>query len=140
MNSDVRQLLKDHSLRLTQSRVDIVGFFLSRNVAISHGDIESTMDGKYDRVTIYRTLKSFLESGIIHKVLDDNGITKYALCTNACTDGHHYHEHIHFKFSNCEQTFCLDSIEIPQVQLPKGFQLKESNFLMTGICDKCNEV
>ena len=139
MNSDVRQLLKDHSLRLTQSRADIVGYFLSRNVAISHGDIETTMDGKYDRVTIYRTLKSFLESGMINKVLDDNGITKYALCADACTDGHHHHEHIHFKCSNCEQTFCLDSVEIPQVQLPKGFQLKESNFLMTGVCDKCNQ-
>ncbi len=137
MDSDVRQLLKDHSLRLTNSRADIVDVFLQKKVAISHGDIESTMDGKYDRVTIYRTLKSFLESGLIHKVLDDSGTTRYALCDDACADGHHHHNHVHFKCSNCEETTCLDGVHIPKVKLPDGFEVEESNFLLTGVCSKC---
>ncbi|MCE7994120.1 MAG: transcriptional repressor [Roseivirga sp.] len=138
MDSNVKQLLKDHSLRLTQSRSDIISIFLERDVAISHGDIEFAMDGKYDRVTIYRTLKSFLESGLIHKVLDDNGGARYALCDDACADGDHRHDHIHFKCSNCERTTCLDGVFIPHVKLPKGFEAAESNYLITGVCDKCS--
>lgn len=138
MDSSVKQLLKDHSLRLTQSRSDIISIFLNKEVAISHGDIEFMMDGKYDRVTIYRTLKSFLESGLIHKVLDDNGGTRYALCDDACSDGSHRHDHIHFKCSYCEQTTCLDNVFIPDVKLPEGFEAKESNYLITGVCDKCS--
>ena len=138
MDSHVRQLLKHHSLRLTQSRADIIDVFIEKNVAVSHGDIEATISGKYDRVTIYRTLKSFLENGLIHKVLDDAGGTRYALCADACADGHHHHNHIHFKCSNCDETTCLDGVNIPKVELPEGFKAKESNFLVTGICNKCS--
>lgn len=130
--------MKDHSLRLTQSRRDVISVFLNSNVAVSHADIEAEVDGEYDRVTIYRTLKSFLESGLIHKVLDDNGGARYALCDDACADGDHRHNHIHFKCSNCDQTTCLDNVNIPNVELPKGFTIEESNYLVTGICDKCN--
>ena len=137
VDSNVRQLLKDHSLRLTQSRADIVEVFLHKNVAISHGDIEARIDGRYDRVTIYRTLKSFLETGLIHKVLDDGGVTRYALCDDSCADGHHHHNHVHFKCINCEETTCLEHVDIPAVQLPAGFTVKESNFLVTGTCSKC---
>jgi len=138
VDSHIKQLLKDHSLRLTQSRSDIISIFLEKDVAISHGDIEFAMDGKYDRVTIYRTLKSFLESGLIHKVLDDNGGTRYALCDAACADGDHRHDHIHFKCSSCEETTCLDGVLIPSVNLPEGFRAAESNYLITGVCSKCS--
>ncbi len=107
---------------------------------MSHGDIEFAMDGKYDRVTIYRTLKSFLENGLIHKVLDDNGGSRYALCDDACSDGDHRHDHIHFKCSNCDQTTCLEDVFIPDVKLPEGFKAAESNYLITGVCDKCSAV
>lgn len=138
MNTQVKQLLKDHSLRLTQGRADIISVFINRNVAISHGDIESEVDSKYDRVTIYRTLKSFLEKGLIHKVLDDSGATRYALCNDACSEIAHQHNHIHFKCQVCDETTCLDHVNIPGVNLPKGFKMLESNYLITGVCDKCN--
>ena len=111
---------------------------MDKDVAISHGDIENSVKGRYDRVTIYRTLKSFLETGLIHKVLDDTGGTRYALCADACADGHHHHDHIHFKCSNCNETTCLDGVHIPEVRLPEGFVAAESNFLITGVCKKCS--
>lgn len=130
--------MKDHSLRLTQGRIDVVSVFLSKDFAVSHADIESEVENRYDRVTIYRTLKSFLKKGLIHKVLDDNGITRYALCAEACADGHHHHNHIHFKCTQCGQTSCLEHVNIPDVKLPKGFSPVESNYLISGICDRCN--
>lgn len=138
MNAQVKELLKEHSLRLTQGRADVISIFLNRSVAISHGDIESDVDGKYDRVTIYRTLKSFLEKGLIHKVLDDSGATRYALCNDNCSEINHQHNHIHFKCQVCDETTCLDHVNIPDVTLPSGFKLAESNYLITGTCDKCS--
>lgn len=138
MDAQIKDLLKDHSLRLTQGRADVISIFLNRNVAISHGDIESDVDGKYDRVTIYRTLKSFLEKGLIHKVLDDAGATRYALCSDNCSEVNHQHNHIHFKCQVCDETTCLDHVNIPDVTLPNGFQMAESNYLITGTCNKCS--
>jgi len=137
VEAHVKTLLKDHDLRLTQGRADVIEVFLNNNIAISHADIESAVDGKYDRVTIYRTLKSFLDRGMIHKILDDKGGIRYALCADECSDGDHQHNHIHFKCNECEQTICLEHVEIPSVKLPRGFTAEESNFLITGICDKC---
>ncbi|MFT6826886.1 MAG: Fur family ferric uptake transcriptional regulator [Roseivirga sp.] len=138
MEEHVKTLLKDHDLRLTQGRADVIEVFLNNNIAISHADIESAVDGNYDRVTIYRTLKSFLDRGVIHKILDDKGGIRYALCAEECHDGDHQHNHIHFKCNTCEQTTCLEHVEIPSVKLPRSFTAEESNFLITGICDKCN--
>lgn len=137
MDSHIKQLLKEHSLRLTQSRGDIISIFLNREAAVTHSDLEDTMDGKYDRVTIYRTLKSFLDKGLIHKVLDGSGVARYALSETSSGNGHHSHNHIHFKCSICDQTTCLDDVQIPEIELPKGYKEVERNFLVTGVCDKC---
>lgn len=138
MEDRIKSLLKEHSLRLTQGRADVITVFLNKNIAISHSDIESEVDGQYDRVTIYRTLKSFLDKGLIHKVLDDSGVIHYALCHDACSEDHHLDNHIHFKCEECGETTCLDHVSIPEVALPNGFRAKESNFLIGGVCAKCS--
>ncbi len=139
MDGKIEKLLKDHSLRLTQGRSDIISVFLEKNIAVAHSDIEQEVDGKYDRVTIYRTLKSFLDKGLIHKVLDDSGVMHYALCDDNCSEVAHQHDHIHFKCTNCGETTCLDNVHIPVVELPQGFTFGESNYLISGVCGKCNK-
>ena len=128
----LKQLLKDYSLRVTQGRLDVMAIFMKKNVAVSQADIEAMTDGKYDRVTIYRTLKSFLECGLIHKVPGDASSTRYALCAEG------YHHHVHFQCAHCDETTCLEDVHIPAVELPEGFLPKESNFLVKGICNRCS--
>jgi Fur family transcriptional regulator, ferric uptake regulator len=131
------QILKDFKLRSTPSRASILEAFLTHNFALSHSDVEKDVPASFDRVTVYRTLKTFLDKGLIHKVLDDEGGIKYALCSEACSTAHHHHEHVHFKCTQCGQTNCLQ-IEIPSVKLPKGYQAKEVNLLIQGVCEKCS--
>ena len=88
-------LLKGFKLRSTPNRQEILHLFLKKNHALSHGDIEKEIDNSLDRVTVYRTLKTFLDKGLIHKVLDDEGSLKYALCNEACTTAEHHHDHVH---------------------------------------------
>jgi Fur family ferric uptake transcriptional regulator len=135
MNSTA-QILKDFKLRSTPNRVAILHAFLRREYALSHGDVERDVPPSFDRVTVYRTLKTFLDKGLIHKVLDDEGTLKYALCNEACTTAHHHHDHVHFKCTKCGQTNCL-SIEIPAVKLPKGYRANEVNVLIQGVCESC---
>lgn len=137
MNDTSDILLKDFKLRSTPNRQEILHLFLRKNYALSHGDIEKEIDSSLDRVTVYRTLKTFLDRGLIHKVLDDEGSMKYALCNNPCTRAEHHHDHIHFKCIKCGQTNCLD-IEVPSIKLPRGYRASEVNLLIQGVCERCN--
>lgn len=137
MNSASNQLLKTFRLRSTPTRQEVLRLFLKMDYALSHSDIESEISDDIDRVTVYRTLKTFTDRGLIHKVLDDGGGLKYALCTNACSTTEHRHDHVHFKCMRCGQTNCLD-IEIPGVRLPKGYVATEVNLLIQGMCRDCS--
>jgi Fur family transcriptional regulator, ferric uptake regulator len=131
-------ILQSHKLRVTDCRLDIIQEFLAKNVALSHSDLEETLNQQFDRVTIYRTLKTFLDKDLIHKVLDDSGATKYALCAHGESEHIHSHEHVHFKCEICGETTCLEDINLPPVKLPAGFVKKEMNLLVQGICEKCH--
>ena len=131
-------LLKKFGLRNTPCRMDILILFRINDCALSHSDIEKELNNKYDRVTVYRTLNNFLENGLLHKVLDDGGAAKYALCGDSCSDQNHTHEHVHFKCTECNKTICIEQSSVPYVRLPKGFKIKESSFLVQGVCDKCS--
>lgn len=131
------QILKDFRLRNTSSRSDILRLFLNHPYALSYSTIEKEVAEVYDRVTVYRTLKTFLDKGVVHKVLDDEGSLKYALCKDHCTTQEHHHEHVHFKCTRCGQTNCLEDVEIPVLRLPKGYKAQELNLLIQGTCSKC---
>lgn len=134
----VDQLLTHGSLRRTQTRTDILHIFLEQGVALSEPELEKAMQGRCDRVTIYRTLSTFVEKGIVHKVLDDTGAMKYALCAPGCHETHdHRHDHVHFKCEECGKTSCVDEVPIPPVHLPQGYALKGVNMLLQGTCPDC---
>jgi Fur family ferric uptake transcriptional regulator len=137
MNASSEILLKNFSLRSTPTRQQIIHLFLKKSYALSHGDIEKEITDDLDRVTVYRTLKTFLDKGLIHKVLDDEGSLKYALCNEACTLTGHHHDHVHFKCIACGQTNCLN-IDVPLVKLPKGYKASEVNLLIQGTCERCS--
>jgi Fur family transcriptional regulator, ferric uptake regulator len=138
MMNNALGILKNFDLRHTDTRENILNGFLSKTTALSHGDLEMLLESGFDRVTIYRTLKTFLDKGIIHKILDDNGGVKYALCKEQCSSDAHHHDHVHFKCSDCNETYCLEKFLIPEIILPEGYQRKEVNVLVQGICPKCN--
>ncbi|MEN9958092.1 MAG: hypothetical protein RLZZ474_336, partial [Bacteroidota bacterium] len=133
--------LDQFGLRSTESRLAVLSAFQQAGYALSQGDIEQTLSKEFDRVTIYRTLKSFLASGLLHKVLDDQGSIKYALCHDMCHQGlhQHQHDHVHFKCTQCGQTTCLETVHIPQIILPEYFIKQESNLLIQGVCRGCNK-
>lgn len=137
MQESINEILELHKLRSTPCRVNVIAYFLKHDFAIAHADLESELKSYFDRVTLYRTLKSFLDKGLIHKVIDNEGSPKYALCSHNCSTHNHAHNHVHFKCNTCGHTTCLEHIFIPIPSLPKNYTISETNLLVTGICDKC---
>ncbi|WP_035756521.1 Fur family transcriptional regulator [Hugenholtzia roseola] len=133
------QLLQRHQLRKTPCRLAVLEIFINENVALSHQNIEDSVGNTFDRVTIYRTLTTFEESGILHRVLDDSGQSKYALCREHCQADAHQDEHLHFKCKVCQNIYCLSNVPKPTYVVPKGYLVEDATFLLRGICSVCQQ-
>ena len=124
-------------MSITDSRLQILGLFYNSEGALAHADIERQTGEKIDRVTIYRTLQSFEEKGLIHTIPTADNAVRYALCKEHCAAGHHHDNHVHFLCEHCHKTICLDDVLVPDVKLPQGFTPLQSNMVVSGICDAC---
>lgn len=139
----IQDLLQKHKLRVTQPRILVLQKFHTRlGRGISSIELLESFKGQIDKVTLYRTLHTFEEKHLIHRIFDNSNIEKYALCIGTCaTDGHHYehdHTHVHFKCDQCDQTECLADAILPQIALPLGYIHKKSNFVINGLCENCS--
>jgi Fur family transcriptional regulator, ferric uptake regulator len=139
MDSQIDNLLKHNNLSITDGRKKILQLFFKQPGALAHGDIERKAGEKFDRVTVYRTLQTFVEKGIIHTIPTSDNSVRYALCKDNCEEGHHHDNHIHFSCSKCGGTFCLDEVGIPDMKLPKGYQVNEVQVVISGICNNCKK-
>ena len=137
INQQIQQLLKRNQLSITDSRSKILELFLQQNGALAHADIEKKSGASFDRVTIYRTLQTFVEKGIIHTIPTADNSILYALCKDECTEGHHHDHHVHFVCSKCSNTLCLEDITVPDVKLPSGYQATQVEVVVNGVCKEC---
>jgi len=134
---EIEQHLKEHDLRVTEIRKKLYSYFADAKSAVSHSHLEMLFSDEFDRVTIYRTLNSFLEKGILHKIPNDSGSARYALCHSACDSDHHIDNHVHFKCTVCENLVCLHDLEIPKVKMPGNYLVENAVLLYEGICENC---
>ena len=134
MHEEIKDILKRNNLSVTGSREKILSLFLSQRGALAHGDIEKKAGEKFDRVTVYRTLQTFVEKGIIHTIPTADNSIRYALCKDNCGEGHHHDHHIHFICDHCGNTYCLDNVVTPEINLPKGYEAGHIEVLVEGKC------
>jgi len=131
-------ILKKHSLRKTPFRLEVLSIFLKNATkGISPGFIEDAIKD-FDRITLYRTLKTFEKSGLIHIAIDGSNDTKYALCHDDCSEHNHLDDHAHFLCTQCEETSCLENVVQPQITLPPNYKLSSAHLALTGICNNCS--
>ena len=131
-------LLKEH-IRPTQIRIDMLRLFLDSVCALSIADIRNQLGDYCDRVTIYRTLNTFLDHSIIHKILMGTDGVKYAM-NRALRgdDGNMTNNHVHFRCEICDKVYCLDVSGNNPVILPDGFEFHSSVMIVNGKCENCS--
>jgi len=70
-------------------------------------------EGAIDRVTVYRTLNSFVEKGLAHKVDPGDRVFRFSLTDHArCEDHKHDHEHPHLVCDSCGSVRCMTDAQV----------------------------
>lgn len=133
---DSTAYIREKGLKATPARVKVLDELSSTHLALSHTELESTFN-KVDRITLYRVLKDFEESGIVHKILDLEGVTRFAICKHDCPDETHTESHVHFNCERCHKMFCLEHTHTPSIKLPSGFRPTGVNTVVQGVCKHC---
>lgn len=128
--------LERKGIRSTAMRLLIFKKLKEARAALSLGELEAHLETS-ERSTLYRTMKTFEEAGIVHQIEDGTGIPKYALCEEGCNCEIEKDLHLHFHCTNCKETVCLTDQKIPQISLPEGYKAEDVNVIIKGICEKC---
>lgn len=137
MGTSPEEILKKHGLKNTRQRQVVLEEFSKTQNALSQPDLEKRLKGEMDRVTLYRILSSFQESGILHSIMDLQGTANYAVCSSSCSADQHKDEHVHFNCTKCEKIYCLET-KVPSVQIPASFKSEHVALTVTGLCNSCN--
>jgi len=116
-------------------KIQIKELIVHSEIALSHQEISKKLERQCDRVTIYRALDKLMEEGFIHRIIDVDGVSKFAAC-HGCTKTHH-HQHVHFSCSVCHSVTCIEEIE-PRFSLPEGYDVQEMNITLSGVCPVCS--
>ncbi|MBB6609703.1 transcriptional repressor [Pontibacter sp. Tf4] len=136
MLQNLDRLLQEKHIRPTAMRLLVLDFLKSQRAAVSLNDLETAFH-RSDRITLYRTLKTFEEKGLVHPIADGTGSVKFALCAGDCQTENHQDLHVHFHCSKCAETYCLPTTRIPEVSIPTDFAAEEVSLIVKGICGSC---
>lgn len=129
------ELLRKRILRATSQRVDVLNVINEYAKAIPSSVLRQALPD-FDRVTLYRTINTLLDKGIIHKAMVDDQETYFALCSTGCSSYAHVHDHVHFKCNECAEVSCVDTDNFPTIGIP-GHQIANVKIEVSGLCKSC---
>lgn len=136
MAKDFETILRSSDIRPTAMRLLVLRYLDAQIYAVSLNAIEEGLNHP-DKVTLYRTMKTFQEKGLVHIIEDGTSTTKFALSIDDEETGSNLH--IHFYCKNCKKTYRLPKTHAPDLTLPAEFQLENMNLVAKGICNKCSK-
>lgn len=129
----LRALLQELGLRVTAARLAVMGFVLQSRRALSHADLESGLaDRQIDRVTLYRTLDTLAEAGLLAKSIGSDRVARFVPIAR----GDHSH-HAHFTCDQCGRLYCLEAKPPKTTPLPAGFEADVVEVNVHGRCADC---
>jgi Fur family transcriptional regulator, ferric uptake regulator len=131
----VDELLYTYHLNKTPCRTDVLKALTTTTVALSEKEIKAKLTFDYDRSTLFRTIRKFLHTGIIHRVTIDGQDVRYAINHQPAAETTHYHAHFHC--GQCNSVVCLDHVSVQQPNIPEGFLAEEFNLVINGKCPDC---
>ncbi|MDC8997212.1 Fur family transcriptional regulator [Mycobacterium marinum] len=138
----IGELLRARGLRRMASRIQVLAVLEPVNGHLSVAEIHQRLAARLpagaqppDLATIYRTVTTLVQQGVLHALILDGGVTTYGLATAA-----HHH-------AVC--TKCAAIIEVPARQLSSAleqamagssFALSErAGLTLRGLCPACQD-
>ena len=129
--------LRGHAVRPTPVRQAVLAVLQGSPHALSGAEIEQQLRPASDRITLYRTLCTFEKKGLIHRVIDHSETVRYAVCPEPTEAG--ASDHVHFKCTACQHIYCLGQVAVPKVVLPGQYQAVRADYLLSGVCARCQQ-
>jgi Fur family transcriptional regulator, ferric uptake regulator len=136
MKDQAFSLLGDKNLSRTPCRVGVIRTLLESGSALSETEIRNKLAYNFDRTTIYRTIRSFLEQGVIHSIALEGGEIRYAITHNREEISPNFHAH--FFCDGCNNVYCLPKPGFSPPVLPEGFVAGGYDLVINGQCSKCS--
>lgn len=129
---DLLNELKNKKIRLSHQRLKVLEY-LTENPY--HPTVDQIYNGLHEEVptlsktTVYNTLNSLTEAGIVRVVNIDDNESRYDINT---------HNHGHFKCYSCKKIYDfnidIDSMNISEL---KNFEIHHKHVYFKGLCDQC---
>ena len=135
LDTHICKMLKSAGLYHTENRVLILKILFNARKPISQESISSKSEKHFDKVTIYRTLESLINAGIVHKAFINKRASHYELA-HRCTEKQC---HPHFTCTKCGSTHCLVGLSMPMAAANyKGFTITHQQVHLEGFCPACS--
>ena len=131
----MKSLLKQKKISETPFRLEVLEILESSKSAVSISFIEENLK-YYNRVTLYRTIKTFVDKGIIHPIAIAGSEINYGLCSDSCEEEVHSHNHVHLKCNECKSVFCIETTLFPTIDLGEH-KIESLEIQAKGICENC---
>lgn len=135
-NTDIENILKERGVKPTANRITVFRELSRLKHPVNLAELEEILF-PMDKTSIFRVLELFSEKELVHVLEDGSRSLKYELCSSK---GHHSvsDQHAHFYCEKCGAVYCLEDVALPETALPSGYTVKSANYMLKGICAKCN--
>lgn len=132
------QIVRETGLKRTPLRIGVLELLLHDKQPLSAPQILAKLPKRTDKVTLYRTLKTFTQRKLLHRVRGDDQVWRYGLGElNAPR-----HQHAHFVCDGCGTVECMSETPAPRKSAPRskvrrGYRIAYSEVLLHGTCPDC---
>ncbi len=135
LDEKARHMLREARLYCTEARVAILRVLLMRVGPLSQDQISDRLKSRvWNRVTVYRTLESLVEAGLVHRAFMEDRAWHFELADH-CSE---HQCHPHFTCTRCGVTQCMTDISLPMAVIPrKGFVISRQQVRLEGLCPAC---
>ncbi|MBX9736322.1 MAG: transcriptional repressor [Phycisphaerales bacterium] len=160
----MRRALRNAGLRITPTRLSTFRVMNAANEALDASEILGRVlaaesigrpssrvgaEPVIDRVTVYRTLNTFVEKGLAHKVDPGDRVFRFSLTDHArCADHKHDHEHPHLICDSCGSVRCMPDAQVviqskPGTPGQRGRAapaprvVRQQDVTVRGTCEEC---
>ena len=130
---EMKDLLKSRNIQPSVQRIKILEYLMLK----THPSVDEIYLALADeipslsRTTVYNTLKLFVKHGIV-SALPCRGEERFDINTAV---------HAHFLCQVCGKMIDIGACpEFLEVQVPAGFKVNSRTLIVTGTCDKCQEL
>lgn len=128
--------LREAGLRVTGTRADILRALAGATAPMNAQEVLAALPGGgADRVTVYRTLNSFVKAGLAHRIDPGDRVWRFGINDVGHAD------HAHFVCDSCGGVECLENAAI-RVSIEGGARARtaritQRDVYLHGECDRC---